>query len=107
MVPGIHHSDILLIVRANYLAHQSYCNNYTIYTLYNRIIIFISSMLDNDTYFKLGRQYSLHNVLENMKEEKHTFTKSCSMRKEAKLTNMHVGNNRAELCLQTNKYIDI
>lgn len=42
-----------------------------------------------------------------MKEEKHTCIKSCSMRKEAKLTSMHVDNNRAELCLQTNKYIDI
>lgn len=64
-------------------------------------------MLDNDTFFKLGRQYSLHNVLENMKEEKHAFTRSCSMRKEAKLTNMHVGNNKVELCSQTNKNIDI
>lgn len=33
-----------------------------------------------------------------MKEEKHTTTKSCSMIKEAKLTNMHLGNNKAELC---------
>lgn len=30
MGPVIHHFDILLIVRANYLAHQSYCNNYTL-----------------------------------------------------------------------------
>lgn len=54
-------------------------------------------MLDNDTFFKLGRRYSLHNVLENMKEEKHTFTKSCSMRKEAKLTNMHKPNSAHKL----------
>lgn len=64
-------------------------------------------MLDNDTFFKLGRQYSLYNVLENMKEEKYISTKLCSMRKEAKLINMHVGNNKAELCSQTNKNIDI